>query len=165
MDFDPGRMGWLRRVGLRAVWWSVLVAGQIMRPMTLGVRVAVFDGEGRIFLIRHTYVPGYHLPGGGVERGESAEVAAARELQEEGGIGLRGRPQLFGFYFQRALKWDHVALYVARDAVLPESWPAPDREISERGFFFPDALPEATSPATRRRVAELTGAAPPAAEW
>ena len=38
------------------------------RGMTLGVRAACFNADGQIFLVRHTYVPGWYMPGGGVER-------------------------------------------------------------------------------------------------
>src|SRR4051812_41703311 len=34
------------------------------RGMTLGVRGLVLDGQGRIFLVKHSYVSGWHMPGG-----------------------------------------------------------------------------------------------------
>ena len=39
------------------------------RGLTLGVRALVIDDESRVFLIKHSYVSGWHMPGGGVEPG------------------------------------------------------------------------------------------------
>ena len=66
------------------------------RGATLGARALVIDGAGRIFLIKHSYVDGWHLPGGGVETGETLLEALARELAEEGNIQLGSAPQLYG---------------------------------------------------------------------
>ena len=83
------------------------------RAATLGARAMVIDGNGRIFLVKHSYVDGWHLPGGGVETGESLLEALARELAEEGNIQLGASPQLYGIYFnKRASRRDHVALFV-----------------------------------------------------
>jgi 8-oxo-dGTP pyrophosphatase MutT (NUDIX family) len=133
--------------------------------MTLGVRGAVFDETGRIFLIRHTYTPGWHMPGGGVERGETFADALARELEEEGGFVLEDMPQLFGLYLNRVSGRDHVALYVCRRWRQPRPPRVPNLEIRDCGFFPADALPQETTAATRRRLAEIAGEAAPTADW
>lgn len=125
------------------------------RGATLGARGLVVDGRGRVFLVRHSYVDGWHMPGGGVETGETMLTALTRELAEEGNIKLTGQPQLFAIYFNgRVSRRDHVALYIVRD-FLQESPPVPNREIVEHGFFALDALPADTSRATRARLDEV----------
>jgi len=125
------------------------------RGATLGARGMVIDGHGRIFLVKHSYVDGWHMPGGGVETGETMLTALARELDEEGNIKLTGQPQLFAIYFNgRISRRDHVALFIVRD-FLQESPPQPNREIIEHGFFALDALPQDTSRATRARIDEV----------
>ena len=81
------------------------------RGLTLGVRAVVIDGTGRVFLVKHSYVAGWHLPGGGVEAGETLMTALTRELREEGNIELGEPPDFFAIYFNRRASWrDHVAL-------------------------------------------------------
>ncbi len=125
------------------------------RAATLGVRALVRDGEGRVFLVKHSYVSGWHLPGGGVEPGETMLTALARELREEGNIEIAGTPRLFAVYFNASIsRRDHVAVFVVEDF----RQPAPPRrnfEIVDHGFFSPDALPEGTTAGTRARIAEV----------
>src|ERR1700742_4693611 len=109
------------------------------RGMTLGVRAVVLDGENRVFLIKHSYVSGWHLPGGGVETGQTLQEALARELVEEGGITPLGAPALHGVFFNgHVSRRDHVAVYVVRD-FRQDGGPTRPREIIDCGFFPPDA--------------------------
>lgn len=138
---------------------------RLSRGMTLGVRAVVRDEVGRVFLVRHSYVPGWHLPGGGVEVGQTALDALAAELREEANIELEAEPQLFGIYLNlSASRRDHVMLYLVENA--RQTAPRlPDREIVECGFFALDALPEGTTHGTLRRLAELAGEASRSAHW
>ncbi|MDR6951680.1 ADP-ribose pyrophosphatase YjhB (NUDIX family) [Ancylobacter sp. 3268] len=139
--------------------------GRLTRGVTLGVRAAVIDAQGHILLVRHTYVAGWHLPGGGVDAGETAEEAIRRELVEEAAIRLTAPPRLHGLFLNTHLgSRDHVAVFVA-GAFIAEAPCQPNREIAEAGFFPSHALPAATTPATRRRVVEIVEGLPPAAYW
>ncbi len=86
---------------------------RLSRGLTLGVRGMVVDAEGRIFLVKHSYISGWHLPGGGVEARESMAEALGRELMEEGNIEILQTPRLFAIYHNRNVSGrDHVALFV-----------------------------------------------------
>jgi 8-oxo-dGTP pyrophosphatase MutT (NUDIX family) len=135
------------------------------RGMTLGVRGVVLDADDRIFLVRHSYVSGWHLPGGGVEVGESFLEALRRELMEEGRIELLGEPALHGLFFNSHVsRRDHVAVYVVRQ-FRQDRLPEPNREILECGFYAANALPADTTRGTRLRIAEVLDSAAPVSTW
>jgi 8-oxo-dGTP pyrophosphatase MutT (NUDIX family) len=135
------------------------------RGMTLGVRGVVIDKDQRVFLVTHTYARGWQLPGGGVEPGETAAEALARELLEEGNIEILEPPKFHGLFFNRRVSQrDHVALFVVR-AFRQQSAPKPNHEIAAHGFFPFNALPENTTPATRARIAEVMAGAPLSQLW
>ena len=135
------------------------------RGMTLGVRGVVLDGDNRVFLVRHSYVAGWHLPGGGVEVDETFDEALRRELVEEGRIELTGKPVLHGLFFNiHVSRRDHVAVYIVRQ-FRQDRLPEPNREIVECGFYAADALPVDTTRGTRLRISEVLDGTAPMATW
>jgi ADP-ribose pyrophosphatase YjhB (NUDIX family) len=138
---------------------------RLTRGLTLGAQAVLIDPDNRVLLIRHTYRPGWHFPGGGVECGETVEDALNREIDEEAAVALNEPAQLFGVYSNAALfPNDHVVLFVSR------AWrhirvPKPNREIAEQRLFAPDAVPADINPGTARRLAEIFSAKPRSPMW
>lgn len=147
-----------------AVFRAQSLITRLVKGTTLGVRVALFDGD-RVLLVRHSYIAGWYFPGGGVDPGETAEEAAHRELFEETGLVAETPLRLHGVFFNaRMAHRDHVLVYSA------DSWRR-DRpfvangEIREARFFSPSELPDDTSTATRARLAEIRDDVPASPRW
>jgi ADP-ribose pyrophosphatase YjhB (NUDIX family) len=137
--------------GYRLYW-------RVFRPITVGVKVILIRDDA-VCLVRLTYQPGWHLPGGGVKREETLTQAVRREAAEEIGAEL-GELQLFGLYsnlFEH--KSDHIAVFLCRKFTLAD---AHSPEIQAHRFFDLDELGPGVSPATKRRIEEyLAGGSPP----
>ena len=154
---------WKRRV---EPWARPAIFGwaRLTRGSTLGVRGVVTDGDGRVLLLEHSYIPGWHLPGGGVDRGETPEAAAVRELVEEAGVQAQDRPRLLSAHDNKAnFPGDYVLLYrVERWTPVPA---AAKGEIIRTGFFDPRDPPAGTTRGTLKRLAEVFAGAEPDPFW
>jgi 8-oxo-dGTP pyrophosphatase MutT (NUDIX family) len=137
-----------------AVFRAFMTVRALWSPAVMGVSGAVFDAQGRVLLVRQSYNPGWRLPGGGIERGEPPQDAVLRELAEEVGLS-GGTAEFFGLYVRKA-GWatSVIALYRIEGAQVNFH---PNLEIKEICFADPRRPPDGSTPATRKRLKELTG--------
>lgn len=125
------------------------------RGLTLGVRAVVQSNDGKFLLVRHTYTPGWHFPGGGVEKGHTAEQALKEELIQETGLQIIGKPVIHGFFHNNIVnKRDHVMVFLCNVQGDLEAKPT-SLEISEIGYFSFEELPLDTDAGTVRRIQEV----------
>ncbi|MFN8380402.1 MAG: NUDIX domain-containing protein [Anaerolineales bacterium] len=118
----------------------------IFRPVRMGVRVVLLQ-DNNVWLIRHTYLSGWFLPGGGLKRNETLEQAARREAKEETGAELGG-VTLLGI-FSSFIQWktDHTAVFLCKDFKITGK---SDGEIAEMRLFPLKSLPDATFSSHRK---------------
>jgi 8-oxo-dGTP pyrophosphatase MutT (NUDIX family) len=154
------RFQWLWRRVVLAVF---LTGKALITPAAFGVNAVVEDENGHVLLVRHTYLPGWHLPGGGVDPGEPPADAIIRELKEEIGLTESSPPELMGI-FTRRLVWigNVIALYRVRNVKYNFKR---NVEIVEMKFVDPANLPDGIAPGTKRRLLELANNAPPSHYW
>lgn len=130
---------------------------------TLGPRAIILNSKNQILLVKHTYQSHWHLPGGGLKKGESVKMALLRELKEEVGLIVIGEPQLFGLYHHIHLGVnDYPIIYIIKNYSLTH---CNSPEIEEMGWFDYENLPPMTSPGTKRRLNEYFTNLPPADVW
>ena len=119
-----------------------------------------------MLLVKHTYIPGWYLPGGGIEWGETFDEALKKELMEEAGVTLTDKAEMLAVYQnRRASRRDHVALYHCPHWRQDNKPDLPNHEILAAEFFPQNDLPEGTTDATKRRLAELEAGGPYSDYW
>jgi ADP-ribose pyrophosphatase YjhB (NUDIX family) len=119
----------------------------------LGAACAIFDEEGRVLLVHHTYGPlNWELPGGLGAQGETPDETATRELLEETGLRA-GLDRLTGVYLEPQHDFVPMLHFVFRCRWDAGQHPVPSSpEVSEVGYFPTDLLPTPISDFTERRI-------------
>lgn len=138
-------------------YWVVNLIYTLFRVQTLGVKGIIFSHDKKLLLVKHTYRPGWHLPGGRVNAFESVKKAVVREVLEEAGVYveeetlvLTGIHENFG-----GKRNDHVVIFSGVASGKQEGFKLPNLEILEANFFSMDALPHDVSESTKRRLATM----------
>lgn len=136
----------------------------LLRWPTRGVKVMVFDPDGRLLLVRNSCGRSdlFVLPGGGIGWRETPIDAAVREVAEEVGCRLIDLAPVGVHRANAEGKRDTVHLFrgSTRDAIHIDP-----REIAEARFVALSDLPASTSPATRRRIDEVCHGHPVTERW
>lgn len=144
----------LKKFTYRAIGKIIRLRDRVLKPFSIGVRAIVVSG-GEVLLVQHRYGATWYLPGGGVNKREHLVDALLRELSEEVGLKPNVTPVLFSTYANFfETKSDFISVFkVENFTMLPQE----NLEIGAYKFFNIDALPETTSPGTRRRLMEYSG--------
>jgi ADP-ribose pyrophosphatase YjhB (NUDIX family) len=117
-----------------------------------------------VLLVKQSYAPGWILPGGGVEFGETCEEAARRELNEEAAVTPTGPFLLHGVYSNHShFPGDHLVIYVLRE--FEWSGFTPTSEILAARFFAEAELPADVQKSSLRRIEEVWGRRPISGHW
>ena len=119
----------------------------------LGAACAIFDGDGRVLLVHHTYGRlNWELPGGVSEPGETPDETARRELLEETGLHAE-LDHLTGVYLEPDHDFGPMLHFVFRCRWLEGLDPvASSPEVSDVRYWPPDHLPTPISDFTERRI-------------
>ncbi len=130
--------------------------------VALGAAAAIFDKDGRILLVRHSYGRlNWELPGGVAESEESPEQTAVREVAEE--TGLMVVPErVTGIYLESRHRLGaamHFVLRCRREPGDAEPRITSD-EIIDFAWVEPATLPRPISDFTVRRITDAMANAP-----
>jgi 8-oxo-dGTP pyrophosphatase MutT (NUDIX family) len=155
----------LFRLAYRGAYRMMRVYWRLANPQTHGALVLIWH-EGKVLLVKNSYVPYHSAPGGYVHDGEKSRDAAARELREE--TGLRVAPEELVPALNKWHDWEgkreHIEIFELETNELPDIQ-VDNREVVAASFYSPEqALTLTVFPPLReviaRRVAGSGSGAP-----
>lgn len=125
--------------------WYFKPAGIPTRRAAGGVVARLIDAQWHIALAHEAEYDDYVLPKGGIDKGETPEQAAIREIEEEAGVtglrclGLLGTCERLNFARTKWVATDYF-LFITEDV---GGKPTDTRKHSQPAAWFPlDKLPE-----------------------
>jgi 8-oxo-dGTP pyrophosphatase MutT (NUDIX family) len=129
----------------KAYWW-------IFRPVVLGVRVLITDGN-EVLLVRHTYREGWFLPGGRPNKHESLSTTARREVREETEVHVEPRDILGVYSTISGGASDHVVVFHGHSSSsMPQDPKSLSAEVDAVRWASACRLPGNTAVQTRRII-------------
>jgi ADP-ribose pyrophosphatase len=111
------------------------------------VTILPVDSDGLIWFVRqYRHAAGIEIleiPAGGLETGETPEMCAQREIQEEIGMGARKLQKIGGFFLAPGYSTEFIHIYLAMD-LYPSSLPRDNDEfLNVEKISIPTALDHA----------------------
>jgi 8-oxo-dGTP diphosphatase len=149
----------LYQLAYRAAFQGARVYWKIFRPINHGALVAMWH-EGKILLVKNSYLDYFSLPGGHVKEGEQPLDAAVRELKEE--IDLVVAPERLAPALEETHEWqgrpDHVVIFHLELSEAPKIR-VDNREVVKAEWCTPEqALDRNLFPLLRRVIQERASA-------
>ena len=136
----------------------------VLGGKVIGARAIILSPDKKqILLVYHTYCPNWHLPGGGVKRGEHPLQAVQREIFEEAGVRCLKEPKFFGIYYQKYMGVDDCPILYSVEDFTQEC--VQSREIKECKWFPIDDLPLDLERGSHQRIREYFFGETPSLCW
>ncbi len=147
-----------KRLTLRVLYKLALFYWKITNPRSIGSRCLIVKNN-QILLLRHSYMPDYYIPGGGIKKNETITEGIIRELKEEVGITVSIDDLMLFLIIESNLEYkqDTAFIFLVKNITKDQqinSHNHDKKEILEIKWFDLDNLPKDLSVTTNLVIKE-----------